>query len=182
MALTICSINVNGITEQAKRQKVFQALCNSPFDIYLIQETHLPDLNQGVIWEQQWGGRALWSPGTNRSAGVGILFHPRCTVEITDSKLDSEGRVLAVKLKSATSTFQVANIYAPNKPAEREVFFQSLWRTVFRNTDTIVGGDFNCVPSPLIDKWGGDDTLGDKGIPQLHDFTNSLDLEDFFPD
>lgn len=119
MALTICSINVNGIAEHAKRQKVFLALCNSPFDIYLIQETHLPDLNQGVIWEQQWGGRALWSPGTNCSAGVGILFHPRCTVEITDSKLDSEGRVLAVKLKSATSTFQVVNIYAPNKQAER---------------------------------------------------------------
>ena len=31
------------------------------FDIYLLQETHLPDVKQGKLWENQWGSPALWS-------------------------------------------------------------------------------------------------------------------------
>ena len=51
---------------------------------------------------------------------------------------------------------------------------------MYRNVDTIVTGDFNCVPDILLDKWGGDDTLGDKGIMQLHAFADSLSLEDVY--
>ena len=49
---------------------------------------------------------------------------------------------------------------------------------MYRNVDTIVTGDFNCVPDILLDKWGGDNTFVDKGIMQLHAFADSLSLED----
>ena len=180
MAVSICTLNVNGIAELHKREKVFTNLLDKHFDIYLLQETHLPDVTQGELWEKQWGGRALWSPGTNRSAGVGLLLHPGSAIEIVDHKSDTDGRVLSVKLKLNDQFLQLINVYAPNKHSDRENFFATLWRLAFRNVDTIVAGDFNCVPDAVLDKWGGDDTFGDKGIPQLHAFADSLSLEDVF--
>ena len=50
MAVSICTVNINGIAEPAKRDKVFKYLLNQPFDIYLLQETHLSDVTQGELW------------------------------------------------------------------------------------------------------------------------------------
>ena len=180
MAVSVCTINVNGVAVHPKREKVFQYLLDKHFDIYLLQETHLPDVTQGKLWEKQWGGHALWSPGTNRSAGVGLLLHPTSSVEIVSHNTDTDGRVLAAKLKHNEHVFQLLNVYAPNQPSDRVTFFGTLWRLVYRNVDTIVTGDFKCVPDILLDKWGGDNTLGDKGIMQLHAFADSLSLEDVY--
>ena len=180
MAVSICTLNVNGIAELSKRSKVFELLRKSKHDIFLLQETHLSDVTQGKLWEKEWGGHALWSPGTNRSAGVGVLFHPRSSIEISDYKPDCQGRFLAVKLKFQNQFLQLINVYAPNVHSDREEFFNSAWRLAFRNVETVIAGDFNCVPDPVIDKWGGDDSFGDRGVSQLHDFTDSLRLEDYF--
>ena len=94
--------------------------------------------------------------------------------------MDTDGRVLVVKLKYINQIFQLLNVYAPNNHSEREMFFSNLWRLVFLIVDIIVAGDFNCVPDVRQDKWGGDETFGDKGIPNLHAFTDSLSLEDVF--
>ena len=180
MSLSVVTVNVNGIAEKPKRLKVFQALRDLNHDIYLLQETHLPTVSQGELWAKQWGGRALWSPGTNRSAGVGILLHPRCSIEITGHKFDTAGRVASVKLKQGTQHFQCITVYAPNNQTDRAQFFDNLWRYMFRNVETIIAGDFNCIPDVKQDKWGGDDTLGDKGVTQLHALTDSFRLEDYF--
>ena len=76
MAVSLVTINVNGIAEALKRAKVFHSLLSSHFDIFLLQETHLSSASQGKEWEREWGGTAAWSPGSNRSAGVAVLFQP----------------------------------------------------------------------------------------------------------
>ena len=119
MVVSICTINVHGIAEFAKRQKVFHSLLASNFDIFVLQETHLADINHGKLWEIQWGGRALWSPGSTRSAGVGVLVHPNSTVAILDSKIDTAGRVVSAKLSYNNVPFQVVNVYAPSSHSER---------------------------------------------------------------
>lgn len=48
MAVSICTLNVNGIADSLKWEKVFNFLQNSHFDICLLQETHLPDL--AIFW------------------------------------------------------------------------------------------------------------------------------------
>ena len=177
MAVSFCTINVNGIADLPKRKKLFKYLLDKHFDIYLLQETHLPDFTQGKPWETQWGGHTLWSPGTNRSAGVGLLLHPGSAVEIPSRITDMDGCVISAKLKLNERTI---NVYTPNKHSDHETFFSNLWRLAFRNVDTIMAGDFNCVPDVHLDKWGGDETFGDKGITHLHTFAHSLSLEDVF--
>ena len=171
---------MNGIAKLPKREKVFKYLLDKHFDIYLLQETHLPDVTQGKLWETQWGGHALWSPGTNRSAAVGLLLHPGSAIEIVSHNTDTGGRVISAKLKLNEQTFQVINVYAPNKHSNRETFFGNLWDLAFRNLDTIMAGDFNCVPDTHLDKWGGDNTFEDEGIMHLDTFADSPSLEDVF--
>ena len=88
--------------------------------------------------------------------------------------------MVTVKVELAGKFFQLINVYAPNVHLDRKQFFDSLWRNLFRNLDSIVAGDFNCVLDVALDKWGGDDRFGNQAVSQLHSFTNSLSLEDFY--
>ena len=49
----------------------------------------------------------------------------------------------------------------------------------FPNLGAIVVGDFNCVPDVTLDKWGGDDSFGNKAVTRFHAFTESLQLQNF---
>ena len=49
MAVSLATINVNGIAEAPKRAKVFHSLLSSNFDIFLLQETQLSsDVHRNV--------------------------------------------------------------------------------------------------------------------------------------
>ena len=128
MAVSLASINVNGVAEHHKRNKVFEALRSLRIDIFVLQETHLADLSQGKTWENEWGGQAVWSPGSNRSAGVAVLIHPNSSVTLSDHKTDLAGRVLSVKLSRDNFSFQLLNLDAPSNHGDRKHFFSNLWR------------------------------------------------------
>ena len=183
MAVSLASINVNGAAERHKRLKVFGCLRAMPVDVFLLQETHLADHSQGKTWEKDWGGQCAWSPGSNRSAGVAgvaVLVHPNSAAKLVDSKTDLAGRAVTALIEFHGQRFQIMNVYGPNNHRERAIFFDNLWHFKYPDLDSIVVGDFNCVPDLAIDKWGGDDSFGDKAVTQLHSLTESLALEDFY--
>ncbi|CAH3196246.1 unnamed protein product, partial [Porites evermanni] len=130
-----------------------------PVDLFLLQEIHLVDSSQGKAWEKEWGSQCAWSLGSNRSAG---------------------NRYGCNQISQTAFYFQIINVYRPNNHNEREIFSDNLWHFKYSNLETIVVGDFNCVPDIAIDKWGGDDSFGDRAVTQLHSFTKSLALEDFY--
>ena len=140
-----------------------------PVDLFLLQETHLADFTQGKAWEKDWGGQCTWSPGSNRSAVVAVLIHPNSAAKLVDSKTDLAGRVVTALIDFHGQRFQIINDN-----------FDNLWRFKYSNIEPIVVGDFNCIPDITLDKWGGDDSFGDRAVTQLHSFTASLALEDFF--
>ena len=106
---------------------------------------------------------------------MGILINPRSSVEIVTYKADKSGCLISAKLKH-NSEFQILNVYAPNAVSHWKAFFDTFWQYTFHNMPLIVGGDFNCVPCVQRDKFGGDDAFGDKGVIELHSFTNSNSL------
>ena len=114
MAVSLATINVNDIAEAPKRAKVFHSLLSSNFDIFLLQETHLSSDVIGKEWEVE----AAWSPGSNRSAGVAVLFHPRSTAKLADFQTDLSGRVVTVKIDLDGKTLQIINVYAPNNHSD----------------------------------------------------------------
>ena len=58
--LKIFSMNVRGLRNDTKRQKVFQWLKNKDCSLYLIQETHSsPDINEK--WKNEWHEASYFS-------------------------------------------------------------------------------------------------------------------------
>ncbi len=65
----ILTFNCNGIRDESKRRQVFNYLRMKGADIILLQEVHSIE-NIEKIWQNEWGGKALFSHGTSNSTGV----------------------------------------------------------------------------------------------------------------
>jgi exonuclease III len=73
--------------------------------------------------------------------------------------------------------FTLINVYCPNHHAERKVFLENLLTRVKQDNYVILGGDFNCVENPILDKTGGRDRNGASSRPVLQRITLKADLK-----
>ena len=68
------TVNVNGLNNFNKRDKIFNLLKTKKIDLALLQETHSTKTTE-TQWQKEWTGMAFWNSGpTHQSAGVSILF------------------------------------------------------------------------------------------------------------
>ena len=71
--MRLLTLNVNGIRNDKKRERLFNWLKSKPYDLYLLQETHCTDEVEEQ-WKRQWEGKSIWNNGESNSRGVAILF------------------------------------------------------------------------------------------------------------
>ena len=179
VAFSIASLNVDGIRDDDKRARIFEYLKSLKYDFFLLQETHI-QTEDIEAWSTEWGGPCFWSPGSNKSRGVGIVCNVSLDFEDLEVKRDMYGRLVNVKLSLHGWIFQIMCVYAPNDPRGRSEFFSDLWRHAFPGIPMLLGGDFNCIESLELDKAGGDASAGDKGSVELKDFADSVSICDVF--
>ena len=179
VAFSIASLNVDGIRDDGKRARIFEYLKSLKYDFFLLQETHI-QTEDIEAWSTEWGGPCFWSPGGNKSRGVGIVCNVSLDFEDFEVKRDMYGRLVNVKLSLHGWIFQIMCVYAPNDPRGRSEFFSDLWRQAFPGIPLFLGGDFNCIESLESDKAGGDALAGDKGSVELKDFGDSVSICDVF--
>ena len=60
--ITITTLNVTGLHDGGKRQKIFQTIQNKKSHIILLQETHSKP-EQATKWEKEWEGLPYWHSG-----------------------------------------------------------------------------------------------------------------------
>jgi len=180
--LRLITLNVNGIRENHKRRMCFEFCRESGADIIFLQEVHISCGKQIREWGQQFGGQCCWSLGSPHSRGVGILFHPKLKVKILFFKHDQEGRfILAhIEFESKTQRFCLANVYCPNEPAERRKFFMKLYPALQNTYNLILGGDFNFIENPRLDKFGGNLNFGCCGKKEFSPLKQDFLLWDAF--
>lgn len=180
--MRLITLNVNGIVEKQKRDKLFDYIRNFNADIIFLQETHNETEQDERTWTSEWGGTCLWNRGTHRSCGVAILFNQRAQVEITNTLKDNKGRILAATVNINGTGINLMNLYAPTIPRERKSFFDELWDFKPGDHNLMLAGDFNCVPNTSLDKQGGNPQSGTVGIVELNDFCNVNQLVDIWRD
>lgn len=153
--IKVISLNVNGLNIDAKRRIIFDHLRKLKADLYLLQETHASD-NSVRLWSQEWGGKILANNGTQSSKGVMILFDRSLSFKILNQWHDEEGRILGLDLELAGVVYSLINIYAPtqDRPKEQVAVLNRLeqFLTEMDASNIIIGGDFNCLLNPAIDK------------------------------
>ena len=181
--LQIYSFNVRGIRQKVKRRTVFRHLKTKyPSGVYLLQETHSStDIEQ--MWKMDWNGDIYFNHGTTDSCGVAILIFPGMDLSIESIQKDDDGRLLALQIKNDDQDFFLCNLYFPtrDKVQEQLTLLNTVKEVINENEclNTILGGDFNTVFNPEIDKQGGDmNNCTNMYTDELTAFMEAYDLVD----
>lgn len=99
------------------------------------------------------GGADYWLPNAR---GVAILVRRSLQCRIINQINDEEGRILLIEVEVQGLVVTFGSLYAPtqDKPAEQIKFLDSLekYLETFSQANIILGGDFNCLLNPSLDR------------------------------
>lgn len=153
--LKVVSFNVNGLNVPTKRRAIYDQLRSSKADICLLQETHCVSSLES-IWATEWGGRVMFSNRSSSSRGVAILFASDFLPPVQKVFQDPNGRFILIDIVLHAEIYTVGCFYAPtqDKPQDQAAFMDSVEAALdsMTNINLILGGDFNCILDPAIDK------------------------------
>ena len=156
MALSILSLNCNGLRDQSKRHGLPQWIrsISVSVDFVCLQEAHCLSAAECSLWFRSSGFLFSVSPGSSHSCGSIILFCP--TLSLLNSWSDSAGRFLQCEFSLSGKTFRVCSIYCPNRNPERDLFLDDLHPRIDPSVPTVLTGDFNTVFNRALDRCGSD--------------------------
>ncbi len=183
-SLTFCTLNVKGQQNLVKRKQQYQWARSTKSDVIFMQETHSTRTTE-TFWKNEWGGNCLVAHGESNSRGVAILFRKGLPLRIVEKEADSNGRYIWAKVEIQGNCMGLLNIYAPNSAAEQIIFYQQIIDLLQDKQNNLlpimVGGDFNCVINPQIDKKGGN--IGnpkEKVLKKIQDIMEGLSIIDIW--
>ena len=180
---SIGSLNVRGINN-VKRNAIFKWLKEKRFDIVFLQECYCGEGDESA-WLDEWEGTGLFSHGSKHSRGTVVLFRRGFDVEVVDKQIDINGRFIIINVKVQGETFLLANVYAPNRNEDKQLFFSEVQRVIeiLKTLDCnriIMGGDWNSVINIELDKKGGNMNPHETIVNSLKELMNSLELIDIW--
>ena len=200
--MLVLSVNARGLATDANRQAVFRALRASRADVFLLQETSCPDERTALFWGKQWSPDPLKSYFTRHrdpltgalAAGVAILFSKACNAVVDPDSVvldNASGRYAALRFRLDGWSVFLVNVYAPNEQAARAAFFGKVLEYMVEATpdaaeeedaadpaEIVLGGDFNMVLDPTLDRVGGVDGGGTGAAAALLDVMHHFALCD----
>ena len=155
MMLKIATLNIRGIQSNKTSIKIEILLLlqkTHHFDIIFLQETHLTNIEYATYITKNWKGKWFWSFGEHLSKGVGIFISGNLKYKLDQFTYDSQGRVACIDITHQNVKYRLLNIYAPNNPTERKDFIANLEDYLLINRTFIIGGDWNFVENPSLDR------------------------------
>lgn len=149
--IKVMSLNVNGLNNPIKRQKVMTKLKKEGAQIIFLQETHLSQLEHDKL--RRYGYRNLYHSsfrGGSRRGVVTLISNPT-QFDLEKEFKDKEGRYIVVKGRIENEPVTLINIYAP--PESDKHFFKCLFDMIATETKGILicGGDLNVIRNHKMD-------------------------------
>ena len=116
-----------------------------------LQETHLSTEESEKLC-RDWVSHVYYSVGSSQSRGVLTLINKKLQFKCIRQIKDTMGRILIILAEIQGHMIILTNIYAPN--GHEPQFFADLEAKVQQAGDynTIIGGDFNLVLDPILDR------------------------------
>lgn len=151
--------------------------------VFFLQETH-SSVDHEQTWRSEWGSDMFYSHGTTESKGVVIMFPKQLDVTVSQQINDDHGRYILLDCLIDSSRFILVNVYAPTKNhvTEQCHFLTSLQEALepFSGENLIVGGDFNTILNPVLDKQGGRQEPVSRYITNMIEFQEDFQLVDIW--
>ena len=152
LALTVISVNVNGLRDGDKRLGFLQWLPHLSPLVVCLQETHAVSNDDLLSWFSRFGYLCAGSFGTNHSRGVVVLYH--LVFECRSVVCKCDGCFVLVEFSLGGSVFVAASIYAPNCNPDCDAFFVRCIDSIDPAVSTLLCGDFNTDLDRVPDRRG----------------------------
>lgn len=156
ISFSCISLNARGIRENTKRKSIFLFCKGEKAHFIFLQETHSKTEDE-KFWVNQWGDKIMFDHGSNRSAGVAILF---CNSpgKVLTSRFSNNGHWLISVLKIDDQLFFLTNVYGFNNLIQNRQLISDISKVIvdlkliYPTAVIIMGGDFNMVSDEWIDR------------------------------
>ena len=160
-----------------KRGKILMHLKKLNADIAFLQETHLRTADHFRL-KGGWIGHTFHSNFNSKSRGVAILINKNISFTVSSVRTDPFGRYVIVVGQLYTMPVILANIYAPNWDDPN--FFTDFFTCIPRLSThhLILGGDMNCVLSPVLDRSSPKPITLTRSAHSIHSFLKSYGIAD----
>lgn len=181
--ISLFSLNVNGINRSSKRNVPSAMRKKHDWGFLLMSDTRIHDEKEIPAVCRSFGCKdSVWSLGSPHSGGTAILvFKP---VLVTARFNDPGGNFSRIDYVWEGESFSLICIYAPADPTRRKMFFSDTFSKHLQshpvNDRCFMGGDFNFVENPLIDRVSYNLQGGCIGLDQWNDCTEKLRFEGSF--
>ncbi len=175
--LNILSLNVNGLNSAVKRTRVLEYLHRKSISCALIQETHLKQ-SDVARFQNKYYKLIAFSCAQNKTKGVLILVNRKLNLTVEHIGSDEKGRFVFIRCKIYNNRLALVSIYGPNETDS--AFLTQISKTLLEEIDCplVVGGDFNAVINPVLDKSQSDTTANPSKL--LNKFITELNLIDLW--
>ena len=114
--LSIIALNVNGLNDPTKRQRLAEWIQKQDPYICCLQETHLKTRDTCRLKVKGWK-KMFHANGDQKKVEVAILISDKIDFEIKAVKRDKEGHYIMIKGSIQEENITIINIYAPNTGA-----------------------------------------------------------------
>ncbi|KAG9281959.1 hypothetical protein AMEX_G541 [Astyanax mexicanus] len=174
----IISWNVNGCNTPVKRIKCLDFLYRKGADIALIQETHLKAKDVYRL-QNKYYKIISSSSSSNKTKGVLILVKRKLNITVELAGGDSDGRWCFASIILNDIKCSIVSVYAPNIFDPEFFACLKLKLLLLGNRQLIVGGDFNSVIDPKIDRTSSSGySVSNSSSDNLNSFLSDLNLYD----
>ena len=146
---SIATLNINGLCNKNIQLKLLDFVKLYKIDVVLMQEHNLRKPNM-ICDELLNEYDFVINYSIALKGGTLIMLSKRKPFYVLSSEKSADSRIMLVKLKLYDQIFNLVNIYAhAGDSKERELLFSNDLPYYLRNSlsNTIIGGDFNCVLS-----------------------------------
>ncbi len=131
----------------------------------LIQETHLKQ-SDVARFQNKYYKLAAFSSAQNKTKWVLILVNRRLNLTIEHLGSDEKGRFVFIRCKIYNNRLALVSIYGPNE-TDSAFLLEEI------DCPLVVGGDFNAVINPALDK-SQSDTTANPSSKLLNKFITEL--------
>ena len=179
---TFVSLNVRGLGDRTKRHAVFKWLEKHRYDVVFLQETHTT-ASVETVWNKEWKGASFFSHGSSSSRGCCILIRNGVDFKVQTVVADNDGRYILLRCFINDDYFSLVNVYCPNPEKDQVLFLDKLNLLFTQHSisvldDVILGGDWNFVKDPYLDKSGGNYITKQNSLSKLNNLMSKLNISD----
>ena len=178
----LATLNAKGLNEKEKQLAILQLLKEKRVNIALIQETNL-NIKKEKCFENLWESTScVFNAGPNQSGNGVAIVSLDPNIIISHAYSDCKGKIISADILIHKEKFRLINVHFPNrdggKCTDQKKFIESLDIHLQSKDPVIIGGDYNFVENPSVDRYPAPKRNADPTGKLWNEFCNIYDLRD----